>query len=37
VQAEVGKVTFKNNGDEVLCDESLYKSYSDEEFNDDFF
>ncbi len=33
---EVGKVTYKNNGDEALSDESLLKSNNDEAFNDDF-
>jgi hypothetical protein len=36
VQAEVGKVTFKNNCDEVLCNKYLYKSYGDEAFSDDY-
>jgi hypothetical protein len=34
---EVGKVTFKSNGDEVLSDESLKKSNGNEAFNDNFF
>jgi hypothetical protein len=31
---EVGKVTFKRNGDEALSDEFLLKSNSDEALND---
>jgi hypothetical protein len=34
--AEVGKVTFKSNGDEALNDEFLLKSNGNEVLNDDF-
>jgi hypothetical protein len=34
--AEVGKVTLKINGGEVLSDESVLKSNGDEALNDDF-
>ncbi len=34
--SEVGKVTFKSNGDGVLSYESLLKSNGDEALNDDF-
>jgi hypothetical protein len=34
--AEVGKVTFKINGDEALSDESVLKSNGDKAFHDDF-
>jgi hypothetical protein len=34
--AEVGKVTLKRNGDEVLINESLLKSNGDEAINNDF-
>jgi hypothetical protein len=34
--AEVGKVTFKINGDEALRDESVLKSNGDKALNDDF-
>jgi hypothetical protein len=34
--AEVGKVTFKSNGDEALSDESLRKRKGNEALNDDF-
>jgi hypothetical protein len=33
---EVGKVTFKINGDEALSDESFLKSNGDKALNDDF-
>jgi hypothetical protein len=33
---EVGKVTFKINGDEALSDESVEKSNGDKALNDDF-
>jgi hypothetical protein len=33
---EVGQVTLKSNGDEVLSDESLLKSNGNEASNDDF-
>jgi hypothetical protein len=33
---EVGKVTFKSNGEEALSDEFLLKSNGDEALNDDF-
>jgi hypothetical protein len=33
MSAEVGKVTLKSNDDEVLNDESLFKSNGDEAFN----
>jgi hypothetical protein len=36
IEAEVGKVTLKSNGDEALNDEFLLKSNSDEELNDFF-
>jgi hypothetical protein len=36
IQAEVGKVTLKSNGDEALNDEFLLKSNGDEELNDVF-
>ncbi len=32
---EVGKVTFKSNGNEALSDESLLKSNGEEGLNDD--
>jgi hypothetical protein len=32
---EVGKVTLKSNGNEVFCDEFLYKSNGDEALNYD--
>jgi hypothetical protein len=35
-RAEVGKVTWKSNGDEALSDESLKKRNSDEALDDDF-
>jgi hypothetical protein len=35
LQPEVGKVTFKSNGDEALSDGSLLKSNSDEGLNND--
>jgi hypothetical protein len=35
-QPEVGKVTLKSNGDEVLSDEFLLKSNDDEALNDVF-
>jgi hypothetical protein len=35
-KAEVGKVTLKSNGDEVLSDEFLLKSNGDEALNDVF-
>jgi hypothetical protein len=35
-QAEVGKVTFKSNIDEVLSDEFIFKSNGDEALNDVF-
>ena len=34
--AELGKVTFKSNGDEALSDEFLLKSNGDEALNDVF-
>jgi hypothetical protein len=34
--AEVGKVTFKSNGDEALSNEFLLKSNGDEALNDVF-
>ncbi len=34
--AEVGKVTWKSNGDEVFSDEFLLKSNGDEGLNDVF-
>ncbi len=34
--SEVGKVTWKSNGDEALSDESLKKSNFDEALNDGF-
>jgi hypothetical protein len=34
--AEVGKVTFKNDGDEVLNDEFVFKSNGNEALNDGF-
>jgi hypothetical protein len=34
--AELGKVTFKSNGDEALSDESPLKSNGAETFNDNF-
>jgi hypothetical protein len=36
LHAEVGKVTFKINGDEALSDESVLKSNGDKAFNHDF-
>jgi hypothetical protein len=33
---ELGKVTFKSNGDKALSYESLLKSDRDEALNDDF-
>jgi hypothetical protein len=33
---EVGKVTFKSNGDEPLSDEFLFKSNGDEALNNVF-
>jgi hypothetical protein len=35
-ETEVGKVTLKSNGDEVLSDEFLIKSNGDEALNDGF-
>ncbi len=35
-ESEVGKVTLKSNGDEVLSNEFLLKSNGDEAFNDVF-
>jgi hypothetical protein len=35
-EAEDGKVTVKSNGDVAFSDESLLKSNSKEELNDDF-
>ncbi len=35
-KAEVGKVTFKSNGDEALNNEFLLKSNGDEALNDGF-
>ncbi len=34
--SELGKVTFKNIGDEALSDESPLKNNSDEAFNNSF-
>jgi hypothetical protein len=36
LQAEVGKVTLKSNGDEALSDEFLLKSNGNEALNDVF-
>jgi hypothetical protein len=35
-RTEVGKVTFKINGDEALSNESIFKSNGDKALNDDF-
>jgi outer membrane biosynthesis protein TonB len=36
IYPEVGKVTFKINGDETLSNESVLKSNGDKVLNDDF-
>ncbi len=36
IYPEVGKVTFKINGDEALSNESVLKSNGDKVLNDDF-